>query len=104
MHASFVVRAAPRIDSRLLETIATVDDRGEPIAEICRRVGAAADRFGLTRPSYSQLRRLIREHRLREDEAAERRAILADAATRALLARPVDAYEVADRIRDVGRA
>ena len=98
-----MVRAAPRIDPRLLGAIARLDDRHEPLAEIARRVGSVADELALTRPSYSHLRRLIREHRLREDEARERREILKQAATRAAFARFVDAYDVADRIADVGR-
>jgi hypothetical protein len=34
-----------------------------PIAEVCRRVGAEADRLGLTRPSYERIRVLVHETR-----------------------------------------
>lgn len=55
-------RAAPRIGPELRAAIALADD-GASAAEICRRVGAAAERLGLTRPSYQQVRVLLTEQR-----------------------------------------
>jgi hypothetical protein len=54
---------APRISRRLIEAIVRFDDRGRPIAETYRRVGAEADRLGLTRPSYQRIRELVHEAR-----------------------------------------
>jgi hypothetical protein len=55
--------AAPRIDSRLVAAIARLDDRREPVAETNRRIGALAGDLGLPRPSYEQVRTLVKEHR-----------------------------------------
>ena len=54
---------APRISRRLIEAIVRFDDRSRPIAETYRRVGAEADRLGLTRPSYQRIRELVHEAR-----------------------------------------
>jgi hypothetical protein len=54
---------APRISRRLIEAIVRFDDRGRPIAETYRRVGAEAERLGLTRPSYQRIRELVHEAR-----------------------------------------
>jgi hypothetical protein len=58
-----VPAAAPRINRRLLEALVRLDDRAVPIAETCRRIGAEADRRGLTRPSYQRIRVLVHESR-----------------------------------------
>jgi hypothetical protein len=58
-----VVTLAPRISHQLLEAIVRLDDRGRPIAETYRRVGAEAERLGLTRPSYQRVRVLVHELR-----------------------------------------
>ena len=58
-----VVQAAPRIDSRLVAALARTDKPGRPIAETHRRVGAAADRLGLPRPSYEQVRVIVHDLR-----------------------------------------
>jgi hypothetical protein len=66
-----VVRIAPRISLRLLRELERLDDPTVSIAETCRRIGAAADRLGLPRPSYQRLRVLVHEHRrLRERTAS----------------------------------
>ena len=54
---------APRIPRRLLETIARLDNGRIPIAEINRRVGAKAQRLGVTKPSYERVRQLVHEAR-----------------------------------------
>jgi hypothetical protein len=58
-----MVTMAPRISRRLIEAIVRFDDRSRPIAETCRRVGAEAERLGLTRPSYQRIRELVHEAR-----------------------------------------
>ena len=55
--------SAPRVDSRLIAALEKLDKRGRPIAETNRRLGRIADRLGLTRPSYEQVRVLV--HRIR---------------------------------------
>jgi len=69
-----VVTLAPRISHRLIEAVVRFDDRSQPIAETYRRVGAEADRLGLTRPSYQRIRVLVHESRRirRAPTAAER--------------------------------
>ena len=56
--------SAPRLSPKLVAAIDRLAARKEPIAEIARSVGAEADRLGLTRPSYQQVRVLV--HRARE--------------------------------------
>jgi hypothetical protein len=63
--ASGVPDAAPRLSPRLLLAIERFDDGRLPIAEIGRRVGAEAERLGLTRPSYSRVRTLVQAQRRR---------------------------------------
>jgi predicted NAD-dependent protein-ADP-ribosyltransferase YbiA (DUF1768 family) len=101
------VRAAPRYDPRLVDAIRALDEPGESIAQLWRRVGAVADVLRLTRPSYVHLRRLVHvERALRRDERERRaaiRRILLDAGGRVLVGRFVDAYEVAEAVDDVRR-
>jgi hypothetical protein len=54
---------APRISRPLVEAIVRFDDRSRPIAETYRRVGAEAERLGLTRPSYQRIRELVHQAR-----------------------------------------
>ena len=102
-----MVALAPRYDHRILEAVRALDDRSEPMAEISRRVGAAATAWGLHRPSYVHLRRLIVAHREREDAERVRREeilrILGDVYLDMYRGRLVNAYDVADRIREVRR-
>jgi hypothetical protein len=101
-----VVEIAPRYDGRIIEAVRALDDRGEPMAETARRVGAAAAELGLPKPSYVHLRRLIVAHRDEQDAERARRAeirrILGDAYLDLYRGRVVDAYELADRIREAG--
>ena len=96
--------SAPRYDPRIVIAIRALDDRTVPIAEVCRRVGRLAEGLGLPRPSYVHVRRLVHELRESADAEAARRAALqaiaADVAGRILLGRYVDAYEVAERVRN----
>jgi hypothetical protein len=102
-----VVEIAPRYDRRILEAVRALDDRTESMAEISRRVGVAAAQLGLPKPSFVHLRRFIVAHREEEDaERARReeiRRILSDAYYDVMRSRVVDAYEVAERIREAGR-
>jgi hypothetical protein len=97
-----MVASAPRYDSRLLDALRALDDRTEPLAAVCRRVGELAWRLGLTRPSYVHLRRLLVEERRRQDAARKRRRELLQVALdiERDLRRGfrVDAYEIADRV------
>jgi hypothetical protein len=58
-----MVTMAPRISGRLIEAIVRLDHPGRPIAETNRRVGAEAERLGLTRPSYQRIRELVHQIR-----------------------------------------
>ena len=102
-----MVEIAPRYDRRILEAVRALDDRTESMAEISRRVGVAAAQLGLPKPSYVHLRRFIVAHREEEDgERARReeiRRILYDAYYDATRSRVVDAYDIAERIREAGR-
>ena len=56
---------APRYPNRLFWLIERVDDESLFLAEVTRRVGAAAAREGLTRPSVPNVRALLAELRRR---------------------------------------
>jgi hypothetical protein len=58
-----VPAAAPRIDSRLVAAIVHLDNPQHPIAETNRRIGVLAGDLGLPRPSYEQIRILVKAHR-----------------------------------------
>jgi hypothetical protein len=77
------------------------------MAEISRRVGTAAIELGLYKPSYAHLRRLIVAHREEEDAERRRREeilrILVDVYLDLNRSRVVNAYDVAERIREAGR-
>jgi len=55
--------AAPRIDSRLVAAIVHLDKPHHPIAETNRRIGVLAGDLDLPRPSYEQIRTLVKAHR-----------------------------------------
>jgi hypothetical protein len=59
---------APRYPPVLLVLILGLDDETQPIAETCRRVGVAAERLGIVRPSYPQVRRIVLAERRRRRE------------------------------------
>src|SRR3954471_20420803 len=71
-----VVTMAPRISGRLIDALVRFDDRTGPIAETYRRVGAEAERLGLTRPSYQRIRELV--HEARERGASRRGPTVGD--------------------------
>lgn len=92
-----MVPLAPRYDPRITDLLRKLDDRDEPIAEVCRRVGAGAAQLGLFKPSYPHLRRLILIERERQDAIRE---VVDDVLESALLGLRVHPYELADRVRD----
>jgi hypothetical protein len=47
----------------LLEALERIDDGRPPIADVVRRLGAAAEAAGETRPSYERIRQLVHESR-----------------------------------------
>jgi hypothetical protein len=53
------VSFAPRLTPKLLAAIVRLDDRRVPIAEVNRRVGRAAWKLGLPKPSYQRVRELV---------------------------------------------
>jgi hypothetical protein len=74
-----VVAIAPRYPERLLGMLEALDDEELTLAEVARRVGAAAERSGITRPSPVHVRALLAELRLRRAEDREaRRAAFAE--------------------------
>ena len=101
-----MVELAPRYDPRILEAARMLDDPREPMAETCRRVGRVAAVLGLPRPSYSHLRRFIRDERRRRAYEERRRRELcelaADVTTRLVAGRFVDPYAVAEKVRAAG--
>jgi len=105
--ACAVVELAPRYDPRILQAVRALDDRGEPMAEIARRVGRVAAELDLPKPSYVHLRRYIIE--LREEQDAERSRrkeiahILLDTYEDAMNSRRIDPWLVEERIREAGR-
>jgi hypothetical protein len=87
---------APRIRRELLEAVVHFDERSHPIAETCRRVGAEAERLGLTRPSYQRVREIVHESR-RIRRGPSTASVLADVAFRV---RPPEA--VLDQLSGIG--
>jgi hypothetical protein len=56
---------APRISPRLRSELERLAAKPCSSAEICRAVGETAERLDLRRPSYEQVRALVRETRRR---------------------------------------
>jgi hypothetical protein len=102
-----VVRSAPRYHPRIDALVVELDDDGESMAEICRRVSAAAEQLGLTRPSLVHLRTLVRDERDRKEAERARREDLREIAEDVVFTlargRMPDAYAVADRVDEAGR-
>jgi len=67
---------APRIPRRLRAEIERLADGSMSAAEITRAVGATAEHHGLRRPSYQQVRVLVREHRSRPRQPSTVDALL----------------------------
>jgi hypothetical protein len=63
-----MVATSPRLDPRLVTLVFALDDAREPMAETWRAVSRRAEEFGLPRPGYDTVRRLVRVHRRRRAE------------------------------------
>jgi hypothetical protein len=84
--------AAPRLDDRLLDAIARVDDGEVPIAETYRRIREASADLELPRPSYERVRQHVHVVRRRKERARSRRETLIGVA---LYTKPLQAlYEL----------
>jgi hypothetical protein len=66
-----VYSASPRLDRRLLDAIAHVDDSSLPIAETNRRARQIAAALQLPRPSYESVR--LHVHLIRREQELARR-------------------------------
>jgi hypothetical protein len=88
-----MVALAPRYPERLLGMIDALDDEAVTLAEVARRVGAAAERAGITRPSAVHVRALVRELRLQRAEDREARRAALEEMTRRLPYAIGNAYE-----------
>jgi hypothetical protein len=88
-----MVMSAPRYSERLLGMIEALDDEELTLAEVVRRVGVAAERAGIVRPSPSHVRAVVADlrHRRAEDREAARAAF--DEMTRRLPYAIGNAYE-----------
>ena len=69
---------APRLDRRLAAAVPHLDDAGQSIAETNRRLGELADAIGLPRPSYEQVRLLVRAARERKTRNREALMLILD--------------------------
>jgi hypothetical protein len=65
-----MVQCAPRIDARLVGAIARADDWRRPIADTYREVADIAEKLGLARPSYEQVRSVLHQLRARKRDPA----------------------------------
>jgi hypothetical protein len=74
-----MVKFAPRISLRLRALIERLADASLSAAEITRAVGTEAERLGLRRPSYEQVRKLVREHRARPRRPSAAEVLLDEA-------------------------
>ena len=92
-----VTRFAPRLSHRLLDVIERESKRRGPIAEICRCVGAEAERMDLPRPSYEEVRRLVDRYRRFRALNPSTASVVADVVFRV---RPPEAF--ADHLSGVG--
>jgi hypothetical protein len=88
---------AARVPPRLLAALVRLDDRTLPTAEIYRRLGAEADRLGLTRPSYERIRVLLEESRRIRRNRPTTAHVLVEVALRA---RPPEA--ILDHVSGIG--
>jgi len=80
-----------RLGPCLLAELVRIDDGRLPVAEVNRRLGAAADALQVRRPSYERVRVVVRQLR-RERRAPSTAQILFEVATRARS--PRDAAEL----------
>ena len=87
--------------------IEALDDEELTLAEVARRVGAAAERAGILRPSPVHVRALVAELRLQREEDREARRAAFEEMTRRLpyaIGNAYDAEAAATRARARVRA
>jgi hypothetical protein len=102
-----VVAIAPRYPELLVRIVEALDDDVISLAELARRVGAAAEENGLIRPSVVHVRAVAAELRLIREEEREARRAAWEEMTRRLPYAIGNAYEAAaaaDRARERVRA
>ena len=92
-HGDGVVVIAPRYSERLLGMIEALDDDELTLAEVVRRVGTAAERAGLVRPSPSHVRAVVAELRFRREEDRDAARAAFEEMTRRLPYAIGNAYE-----------
>jgi hypothetical protein len=63
-----VVSSAPRISRALLRRLKSLSKQDASFAEINRLAGAAAEAMGEARPSYEQVRLIVRAYRLEAEQ------------------------------------
>jgi hypothetical protein len=88
-------------DPRLCALVAALDEEDVPVAETCRRVGAAAGELGLIRPSYGHVRRIVRVERRRRELRAEARKVLTGAVSTAAAGLAPSVVLVLERLREL---
>lgn len=91
-------------DPRVAVLVVELDRDEVPMAETWRQVGRAAERLGLTRPSYGHIRRLVRIERRRRQLEARGRAVLGRAAATLAAGRVPSAVLVLERLRELRNA
>jgi hypothetical protein len=95
--------AIPPNDPRIAVLVAAADVDEMPAAEVWRRVGRAAERVGIRRPSYGHVRRLVRIERRRRELEREGRAVIGRAAVTLAAGRVPSAVLVLERLRELQR-
>jgi len=88
-------------DPRVAVLVAAADVDDVPAAEVWRRVGRAAERVGMRRPSYGHVRRLVRLERRRRELEREGRVVLGREAALVLAGRVPSAVLVLERLREL---
>ncbi len=90
--------AAPRYPEGLLALIEALDEEALSLAEVARRVGAAAIRAGFVRPSAVHVRALVAEQRALRREEREVRQAAVDALVDLALQTNPNPFAVVERI------
>jgi predicted nucleic acid-binding protein len=90
-------------DPRVAVLVAALDREDEPAAETWRRVGEAAERLGLRRPSYQHVRRLVKVERAARKVRGEEREVVKDALWAAAAGRVPSAVWTLKRLRALQR-
>jgi hypothetical protein len=86
-------------DPRLAVLVGALDRGDVSAAETWRRVGEAAERLGLRRPSYQHVRRLVRVERRAREVRRESREVVADSLVAVAAGRVPSAVWTLERLR-----